>query len=46
MTAFHFISHLNTSLTHVNPVPGYNFEQKTVPSTFNFGGGNVTFGSP
>ncbi|XP_037071237.1 importin-7-like [Pollicipes pollicipes] len=27
---------------------GYNFEQKTVPSTFNFGSGsgNVTFGSP
>ncbi|XP_043239281.1 importin-7-like isoform X2 [Amphibalanus amphitrite] len=25
---------------------GYNFEQKTVPSSFNFGGGNVTFGSP
>jgi len=25
---------------------GYNFEQKTVPSTFNFGAGNVTFGSP
>lgn len=25
---------------------GYNFEQKTVPSSFKFGAGSVTFGSP